>query len=122
MLYTMGKSEDHEFEFEVVCRNDGKTEILRTDDEGEFLRFNLERHILDSKTGAKIKIELLEDRWFRIEVTFQPGDSESNMDLYQDLDAAFTGKGWYEHKKSGGNDDGSVLWFVVRYQRGCPVI
>ena len=109
--------------YEAVLHKDGKVEIFRTDDEGEYLRFCLEQYLLDYKVAAEVKVEPLEDRWFRIEVTFLPaGDAAFKSDVYDDLSNAFTGKGWYEHRKSGGSDDGSVLWFEVRHDRGGPVI
>ena len=42
----MGIGDSNAGEFRAVLRQDGKTEIFCTDDEGEFLRFNLEQLLL----------------------------------------------------------------------------
>ena len=117
----MGIGDSNAGEFRAVLRQDGKTEIFCTDDEGEFLRFNLEQLLLGYGVEAKVNVDPLKDRWFRVEIAYAVGTEQDALwDILDDLDAVFRGKGWYEQRDEGQNEDGTVIWCVVRHDNACP--
>ena len=106
-------------EFECETRENGKRRIYRTDDEGDFIRFNLVEYISVYAAAVTVKVDALGDRWFRVEVAY-PADIDWQVcnDISTDLSIAFRDKGWYEHRKEGANDDGSIEWHEVRHIGG----
>lgn len=121
-LQAMGFSDPNSGKFKAVTVRDGKEEVFCTDDEGTFIRYNIEQLTLDYKVAATVKVEPLGDRWFRVEITFTSGDQEAVSDICDDLHIAFWGKGWYEYKEEGQNDDCTTVWYVVRHNQSCPMI
>jgi hypothetical protein len=98
----------------------GQTLIYRTDNEADFIRQNVEDCIQDYglKRQVTAKVSEVGDGWTRVEITYSPDLDDWN--IATDFEAAFGihGKHWYDCRQEGQNQDGTLVWWIVKRNHG----
>ena len=105
----------------------GQTVIYRTDNAADFIRQQVEDHISGYQLTGRVKADVQDagDGWTRVQISYPPDlDQDEWMNIGTDFEAAFGihGKHWYECRQEGSNQDGTVVWWVVKHNRGTPWI
>jgi hypothetical protein len=109
--------------FEMQRQENGQTIIYRTDNEGDFIRQILEDWIGDYGLTGRVTSTVQDagEGWSRVEINFAPDlDPKEWEQIGSDFSAAFSnpGKGWYDSRGQGQNEDGTAVWYVVKHNHG----